>query len=300
MGIAKKLRKKWRRWRGARAHSRPRRDTLLSGIDVATQTGLEIGPLSHPLVTKAQSNGRVFYVDSATAEHLREKYRDDTYVKADAIVETDYLWGTQTLPELVEAKRFDYVLASHVIEHVPNMIGWLREIATVLRDDGILSLAIPDKRYTFDLKRELTSFGTLVESFLVDRRRPSVRDVFDHKALAAHVDLFKVWDRELDVSTLRSHQSWDAAWRDSQAYQTSDEYVDVHVTIVTPASFLELLDGINQLGLLDFSIVNFVDTQPYTLEFFVSLRRTSRQLSRADAIERQRDSIAAARAQLRH
>jgi SAM-dependent methyltransferase len=300
MGIAKKLRKKWRRWRGTSSHSRPRRDTLLSRIDVATQTGLEIGPLSHPLVTKAESNGQIFYVDSATAEQLREKYRGDAFVKADAIVETDYLWGRQTLPELVHDKAFDYVLASHVIEHVPNLIGWLREVATILRDDGILSLAIPDKRYTFDLKRELTSFGALAESFLLDRRRPSVRDVFDHKALATHVDLFKVWDRELDMSTLKNHESWEAAWRDTQGYQASDAYVDVHVTIVTPASFLDILDGINRLGLLDFSVVNFVDTERYTLEFFVALQRTPRHLSRDEALARQRDSIAAARGQLRH
>jgi SAM-dependent methyltransferase len=298
MGIAKKLRKKWRRWR-ATSHRRPRRDILLSGIDVSTQTGLEIGPLSHPLVTKQESNAQVFYVDSATAAQLREKYRDDAFVQADAIVETDYLWGRQTLPELVHGKTFDYVLASHVIEHVPNMIGWLREIATVLRDEGMLSLAIPDKRYTFDLKRELTSFGALVESFLLDRRRPSLRDVFDHKALAAHVDLFKVWDRELDCSALKNHGSWEEAWRETKAYQDSDDYVDVHVTIMTPASFLDILDGINRLGLLDFSVANFVDTQKYTLEFFAGLQRTPRGLPRETAFARQRDSIAAARARLR-
>jgi SAM-dependent methyltransferase len=158
MRIAKKLLKTLRRRRGPLpSYSRPRRDTLLSHIDASSQVGLEIGPLSHPIVTKAESNGRIFYVDSAPANELRAKYRNDTYVKADAIVETDYLWGKQTLPELVEVKSFDYVLASHVIEHVPNLIGWLREVATVLRDDGVLSLAVPDKRYTFDLKRELTS-----------------------------------------------------------------------------------------------------------------------------------------------
>jgi SAM-dependent methyltransferase len=275
-----------------------REETLLGRIDVSSQTGLEIGPLCNPLVTKARSNGQVFYVDWATAEQLRAKFRDDPNVNVSAIVETDFLWGQQTLTELVSGKLFDYVLASHVIEHVPNMIGWLRDVASVLKDDGILSLAIPDKRYTFDLKRELTNCGALIESYLMDRRRPSVRDVFDHRSLVARVDAIKAWNGEINVQDLVPDHSLGEAWKEIQAYQTSDQYVDVHVNVVTPASFLDILDLMSSLGLFDFALVNFLDTQRNTLEFFVVLQRIPRAVSRDTAIARQREGIAAARSQI--
>jgi SAM-dependent methyltransferase len=297
MGLLRKIRRKLRK-RSEPQYARPRRDTLLSHIDVATQRGLEIGPLCNPLVTKAESNGNVRYVDHATAEQLRAHYRNDPNVRLDAIVETDIVWGQRKLPELAGNTQFDYVIASHVIEHVPNMIGWLREIATVLRDGGVLSLAIPDKRYTFDFKRELTVLGTLVEYFLQDRRRPSTRDVFDHKSLVSSVDVVQAWNGTLNPEQLVLLESFDAAWEGAQRNETTDEYMDVHVTVVTPQSFLQLLDGINRLGLLDFSIVDFVDTQRNTLEFFVALSRTPRSLSSEEKMRRQAQSIAAALAKV--
>lgn len=92
VGLAKKLLTKLRRQRPP-SYRRSRRETLLSRIDISTQVGLEIGPLSRPIVTKTESNNRIFYVDWATADELRAKYRNDPCVTADAIVETDFLWG---------------------------------------------------------------------------------------------------------------------------------------------------------------------------------------------------------------
>ncbi len=54
----------------------------------------------------------------------------------------------------------DLLVASHVIEHVPDLITWLREIASVLKPTGQARLAIPDRRYTFDLLRVETQLRT--------------------------------------------------------------------------------------------------------------------------------------------
>jgi SAM-dependent methyltransferase len=221
-------------------------------------------------------------VDFSTAEKSREKYKNDPNVNIDDIVETDFLWGKQTLPELVRGKLFDYVIASHVIEHVPNMLGWMREIASVLKDDGILSLAIPDKRYTFDYKRDLTSLGTLVESYLLDKRRPGMRDIFDQVSLATKLDLIEAWAEGFDPAKLVHHGTFEAALEDAKKYLLSDEYCDVHVNIMTPASFLAILDKATQLGLFDFSIVDFYDTFPNSHEFVVSLQRVSRDRSQEE------------------
>jgi len=299
MGLAKKLKRRWRKLRGLPvSHYVPRQDKILKLIDVSQQQGLEIGALCNPLVTKSASHGGVHYVDWATAEQLRAKFRDDPNVNVEAIVETDYLWGKQTLAALVAGKQFDYVIASHMIEHVPNLIGWLRDVAAVLRDGGVLSLAIPDKRYTFDLKREPTTLAALVEAYLLDRRRPSIRDVFDYTALVTHVDVAKAWSGSLDVDRLEHSHSMELAWSAALRCRDSDDYIDIHVTVLTPRVLLELLASINRLGLLDFSVENFVDTARNELEFFVTLRRTPRELDAERASTQQHDSIVRALASL--
>lgn len=272
-----------------------RKTLILRRISPATQDGLEIGPLCWPIVTKVESNGRIYYVDFSTAEKSREKYKDDPNVNINEIVETDYLWGKQTLPELVNGKLFDYVIASHVIEHVPNMLGWLREIASVLKDDGILALAIPDKRYTFDYKRDLTSLGTLVESYLLDKRRPGIKDIFDQVSLATKVDSYEAWSGNLDPKKLEHHGTPHEALCQAREYLLSDDYNDVHVNIVTPSSFLDILEQASKIKLFDFIVAEFHPTTKNSHEFLVSLQRLSRNLSEEETLKSQLESFAKVR-----
>ncbi|MPW20588.1 methyltransferase domain-containing protein [Paraburkholderia sp. CNPSo 3157] len=76
-------------------------------------------------------------------------------VDVDKIVETDAIWGKRTLAETLK-RPVDFIVASHVIEHVPDLITWLRELSHALRPGGQVRLAIPDKRFTFDLLRRET------------------------------------------------------------------------------------------------------------------------------------------------
>jgi SAM-dependent methyltransferase len=50
----------------------------------------------------------------------------------------------------------DFVIANHFLEHSEDPIGALLNMFRVLRSGGILYLAVPDKRFTFDLKRPTT------------------------------------------------------------------------------------------------------------------------------------------------
>lgn len=275
-----------------------RKKKLLTFISPSDQDGLEIGPLCWPLVTKAESNGKIYYIDYSTAELLREKYKQNSRVVVDEIVDTDYLWGKQTLPELTEGKLFDYVVASHVIEHVPNMLGWLHEIAEVLKDGGILSLAIPDKRYTFDIKRRLTSLGDVIESYLLNKRRPSPRDIFDHTSLACKVDMVRAWNNEIDLNNLEHMGDLNKAYFLASKYLSTEDYQDVHVNILTPTSFLDLLESFSKLELFDYEIASFHDTFYNSHEFIVLLRRLPRDISKTQKLIRQVSNISTVRRQL--
>jgi predicted SAM-dependent methyltransferase len=272
-----------------------RRAKMLSRIDPASQEGLEIGPLFSPIVTKAEAPGKVWYVDYAAADGLKEKYRLDPNVRVDEIVEVDYLWGKRSLSELVDGKQFDYVIASHVIEHVPDMLGWLKEVAQVLKDKGVLSLAVPDKRYSFDILRELSTMGMLLEAHLLHRRRPGPREIFDHFSLASKVDVGAAWTGQLDPAKLARYHELNQAYQLAQESLHTEEYHDTHVNTFTPASFLNLLETAARLDLFGFVVADFCDTPRNNLEFFVTLERLSRAESRQVGLGRQLASLAWAR-----
>jgi SAM-dependent methyltransferase len=56
----------------------------------------------------------------------------------------------------------DFVIANHFLEHCQNPIGALVSMFRVLRAGGILFLAVPDKRYTFDVDRPITPLEHLL------------------------------------------------------------------------------------------------------------------------------------------
>jgi SAM-dependent methyltransferase len=60
---------------------------------------------------------------------------------------------------------YDFVLASHVLEHVANPLGALQEWKRVLTPGGALLVVVPDKRVTFDHKRPFTAFDHLQVDF---------------------------------------------------------------------------------------------------------------------------------------
>src|SRR6185437_1662157 len=100
--------------------------------------------------TAAKKDGyQVYVVDHLNREQLIEKYQHDP-VATENIEEVDFVWRGQPYAELTgRTKFYDWIIASHVIEHTPDLIGFLNDCDSILKDDGILSLAVPDKRFCF-------------------------------------------------------------------------------------------------------------------------------------------------------
>jgi SAM-dependent methyltransferase len=231
--------------------------------------GLEIGAQNHPTVFP--QGVRVEYVDYANKDEIfKATNRED-------LVSVDYIWpGSGSLARLCGSEEFDFVIACHVIEHVPNIFGWFNGIYEVLRPGGVFNLAIPDYRYTFDLKRKTSSLGEMVEAFLLDYDRPSIRQIFDHTYEAMNIPPGEPWDNSFDVGKVDRYCGVNAlkfAFSQSMARLNENKYIDSHCWVFSPASFLEIIEGAIELGLFPFIVNDFEETQKGAYEFYISLRK---------------------------
>jgi 2-polyprenyl-3-methyl-5-hydroxy-6-metoxy-1,4-benzoquinol methylase len=252
-----------------------RKDKLLTGIQLSDK-GLELGPLCWPLVSKDEAN--VQYVDHVSTSELKKLYKGDKGVVADLIPEIDYPLNGKSLSEVAGKGKFSYIIASHVIEHIPDVIRWLQDIATTLTDGGRLALAIPDKRFTFDIDRPPSTIGDVVGPYIDELTTPYSSTIFNYaSSFRLNTDAHRVWQGELYLDSKSPHR-----YSSSQAYSMCIDsakhhtYVDTHCTVFTPYSFMEILKELIKLNLLDFKVASFYTTTGSQYEFIVTLQKVEK------------------------
>jgi SAM-dependent methyltransferase len=118
--------------------------------------GLEIGALHNPLPLPAAA--RVCYVDRLTLAEARIHYPE---LAQQPLVEPGIIAECDQLTPVVSGS-VDFVVANHVLEHVRNPFGALREWLRVLRPGGCLYVAVPDRANPIDRLRPVTTFEHLL------------------------------------------------------------------------------------------------------------------------------------------
>jgi SAM-dependent methyltransferase len=251
-----------------------RRQIALEGIDPSVMSGLEIGPLSRPLVDK-RDGYRVKYVDHDSTEALRTRFADDPHVRPEDIAEIDFVIRDGAGPLELINECFDYIIASHVFEHVPNPIRWLQEMYALLNPNGILSLIIPDRRFIFDIIRPQSSLGEWLESYYTGRQRPTFSNVFDQNYYWRQTDPAAVWAGKFDPWRLDAPKSKaETLWYAKHTLSQSD-YLDVHCNIVTDTEFAFLFSGLKDYDLTRFALLSLRPCEPNDIEFFVRLQKVT-------------------------
>ena len=261
-----------------------RRRRIGALVDLARGRGLEIGPLSSAVAQRPEYDVR--YVDAWSQADLRAHYAQDPNVVGEDIPAMDFILiqpdRTLGLAEAVGRDApYAWVVASHVIEHVPDVIGWLGDIASVLADDGELVLAIPDRRFCFDARRQATSVGQMIHAHDLRSTVPSVRAVFDHFREAVSVTSAGLWRGATVDESARIHGLEQTLELTEQA--RSGQYIDCHVWTFTPESFCAQVLELGRLELTDIVLHHLVPTSPDELEFYAILRRLPRGLDRVEA-----------------
>lgn len=245
-----------------------RKDKVFASID-PKGLGLEIGPSHNPLAPR-RKGFRVEIVDHLDRAGLIEKYRQHN-VDLDAIEEVDHVWSGEPLSELVGGgPRFDWIIASHVIEHMPDVVGFLNECQKLLKPTGTVSLVVPDKRYCFDHLRTLSSIGDLIHAHLEKRKRHPPGWVFEHFSAAVRLGNAIAWDKGWHGPFEHIHTMEQAIALYRHSLDLDAPYIDIHAWRFTPSSFRLILHDLHALQLIQLAEDRFFDT--VGCEFYVSLR----------------------------
>ena len=246
--------------------------------------GLEVGASHNPIAPK-RAGYQVHVIDTMNREQLIEKYRSHN-VNLENIEEVDFVWEGETYAELTGKKNFyDWIIASHVIEHTTDLIGFLNGCEEILNDSGVLSLVVPDLRYCFDSFRPISGLARVIDThFLHNPARHSPGTVVEFYLNFVTKGGQGAWyagaegDFAFGLSVELARQAMEKALH-------SAEYQDVHAWCFTPSSFRLLLHDLRSLGLTDFHELAYYPTSG--CEFYITLGRAGehRPLDRLELLK---------------
>jgi len=178
-------------------------------------------------------------VDHAAPDELRRLYPQHQWIQAPDVIDE-----AETLAHFAD-ESLDFVMANHVLEHMEDPVAALFTFLRVLRPGGVIFLALPDPRRSFDGPRERTS----VEHAVRDHRDGAGVSRASH--YLEYVELVE----GLSGDDLASR----AAELDAQNYR-------IHFHVWEPETFLELLSALHLP--VDLEAVQVTDP-----EFIVVLRK---------------------------
>jgi len=196
--------------------------------------GAEIGALHNPLAVGPDAH--VTYVDRLPVEALKEHYPELSDVD---LVRVDVMGDAQDLSEFA-SNSLDFVIANHLLEHLEDPIRGLAEMMRVLKRGGMLYLALPDARATFDATRALTTVDHVIDEY----RNGT------HANREAH---FLDWVEHAEKYRETADKSRLARARELMAQDYS-----IHYHVWRPDTFLEVLIAAKHEAGLEFEVADFL------------------------------------------
>lgn len=239
---------------------------------------IEVGPSFSPLAPK-RDGWNTFVVDHASREALRAKYADQDVSR---IEEVDFVWQRGSIVDAVPDDQhgtFDAFIASHVIEHTPDIVTFLQAAQTLIKPDGIVILAAPDKRKCFDFYRHPSSTADAIEAFCQRRDRHSVRTHIDYALNMAHKPGGEGAWHGADTRPISpvSSVSDEPNWRLAAGLP---HYTDAHAWVFVPASFQLMILELAAAGYIDLRVEEVTEAE--ATEFYAWLRKGREPLPQGD------------------
>lgn len=226
---------------------------------------LEIGPLNRTIISK-HDYPNVFYADIRNTEEIKKLYTSNQYleetnikVDIDSIIDIDFVIKESYEKTFKNVDKFDYVVVSHVLEHIPDIIYFFQDIKKILKPNGKLIIIYPDKRYCFDHFRVESSFRDAYEIF-INENKSNPKMVFDF--------IFNVIKENnpsyfWDASNLEEKPQSERFEKAKVAHEktiNNKPNDDIHYWPFTDYGFLKFLSDLSVSNLLDFKLLEFYET----------------------------------------
>ena len=253
---------------------------------------LEIGPLNRPLVDKSIYPNAI-YCDIRTTEQIKELYSGSDYLETttitvpiDEIVDVDVVLNTSYHETFNNQPPFDYVVASHVLEHVEDLIDVLQDISTILATNGQFIIYYPDTRFCFDHFRAEASFRDAYDVY--KNKRPALaRMVLDffHSAIPESRP-YKFWSSENLHELLPVNDTTQAL--EKYMKSCNGEFMDdVHYWPFSDKGFVKFLFDLTRADMLNLTCMQVHPTLHNTQEFLLILQKNL-TWNRDDALQKLR------------
>lgn len=245
-----------------------RQRILLKYADKAGR-GLEIGPSHRPVAPKS-AGYFVEVVDYADQHTLREHYRAHN-VDLEKIEPVDHIWSGQKLSEVIGRERaYDWIIASHVVEHLPNLVQFFICCEKLLRDSGHLILAVPDCRRCFDFHRPISGLASLIDAYHEERKIHSAGTAAEYFLNVVSRGGKIAWDM-FEKGPIHLLHTVENAKTAMHSVRKDGVYLDVHAWKFVPSSFRLILSDLHALGLIKLTEAYFLATPSH--EFFCVLHK---------------------------
>jgi 2-polyprenyl-3-methyl-5-hydroxy-6-metoxy-1,4-benzoquinol methylase len=246
-----------------------REEKILKYID-KSGFGIEIGPSHRPVAPKNEGY-KVHIIDHLSREQLIAKYKDHN-LNLGKIEDVDFIWHGESYQDLTgKSKYYDWIIASHVIEHTPDLIGFLNSCDSVLKDNGVISLAIPDKRYCFDHYRPITGISKIIDNHFQKSTIHTPGTVGEYFLNVVSKSGKIAWDSHTEGEYNFVH-SIENALQGMDAVVNENAYLDVHAWCFVPHSFRLIIQDLFNLGLISVKEMGFFSTDG--CEFYITLGRS--------------------------
>ncbi len=248
-----------------------RNELVLDGLD-RSGLGIELGPSRHPVAPKREGFN-VHVIDHLDNDGLKVKLRNSGSSEAEIenVEAVDFVWNGESYADLIGARhQYDWVIASHVIEHVPDLAGFLQNCSEVLKDDGVLSLVVPDKRFCFDHFRPLSSLGSAIDAHLEGRVQSTPGTIYDGHINCSSLNGELTWGQGNGKQLEFGISGEDPGTVDEVARRIGPTF-ETHCWCWVPSSFELMVKDLNRLGYTDLHILEPPVSDGY--EFFVKLGR---------------------------
>lgn len=266
-----------------------RTEKILCKID-RTKPGIEIGPSFSPVAPKAEGYN-VHIIDHLDREGLVARYSKQNTQK---IEDVDFVWGGESYLELTnKPKYYSWIIASHVIEHTPDLIGFLLDCDSILQDQGVISLAIPDKRFCFDHFRPHTGIARLIDAHVSGNKMHSEGSICEYFLDTALKGSRINWTQGYEGEYSLCHNNARAAITNREK-MLNGFFIDLHAWCFTPTSFRLIVRDLYDLGYIELKECAFFPTPPDRAEFYISLSKAGRgfEMPRIEALKKITEEVA--------